>query len=138
MKKLAILAVSILLISCSKPDAQTNSGSTDSPTTFENKFYTDMVFLDATFEKFNVDGNSLPVSVGDAVTVFDKTLNIKITSTTFETNLITPVAYFKSGSTYSLPSSTQYVIYESSRIIIKKIEYPTSYGKDKRQERYSY
>ena len=32
----------------------------------------------------------------------------------------------------------QFQFYESSRIVIKKIEYPTSYGKDKRQERYSY
>jgi len=138
MKKLILLAVSISLFSCSKPDAQTNIGSTDNPSVITDKIYTDLVFLDGTYERLNIDGNNLPVNVGDAVTIFDKTLNIKITSTTFETNLFTPVAYFKSGSTYSLPSNTQYVIYESSRIIIKKIEYPTSYGKDKRQERYSY
>jgi hypothetical protein len=133
MKKLLLItAVAFLLFSCSN-----DSDSTTEPTQ-EVKNYNNLTFLDATYEKLNVDGNQLPVSVGDAVTVFERTTDIQITSTTFETNTIAPVAYYKSGFTYSLPSLTQFIFYEDSRIIIKKIEYPTSYGKDKRSERYSY
>jgi hypothetical protein len=132
MKKLLLItAIAFLLFSCS------NDSETTEPTQ-EVKNYNNLAFLDATYEKLNVDGNQLPVSVGDAVTVFERTTDIQITSTTFETNTIAPVAYYKSGFTYSLPSLTQFVFYEDSRIIIKKIEYPTSYGKDKRSERYSY
>ena len=97
-----------------------------------------MNFLDATYQKLNVDGNELPISVGDAVTIFDPTTHIIITATTFETNDIAPVGYFKTNTTYSLPGQIQFQFYENSRIVIKRIEYPTSYGKDKRQERYSY
>ena len=133
MKKLLLItAIAFLLFSCSN-----DSDSTTEPTQ-EVKNYNNLTFLDATYEKLNVDGNQLPVSVGDAVTVFERTTDIQITNTTFETNTIAPVAYYKSGFTYSLPSLTQFIFYEDSRIIIKKIEYPTSYGKDKRSERYSY
>jgi hypothetical protein len=133
MKKLLLItAIAFLLFSCSN-----DSDSTNEPTQ-EVKNYNNLTFLDATYEKLNVDGNQLPVSVGDAVTIFERTTDIQITSTTFETNTIAPVAYYKSGFTYSLPSLTQFIFYEDSRIIIKKIEYPTSYGKDKRSERYSY
>jgi len=135
MKKILLLAVSIFVLSCSSDDTQTNTEPTPQ---VENKIYNNLIFLDATYERINADGNQLPVSVGDAVTIFEKTTNIKITSSTFETNTITPVTYFKNGSTYSLPSLTQFVIYDSPKIIVKKIEYPTSYGKDKRTERYSY
>jgi hypothetical protein len=133
MKKLLLItAIAFLLFSCSN-----DSDSTNEPTQ-EVKNYNNLTFLDATYEKLNVDGNQLPVSVGDAVTIFERTTDIQITNTTFETNTIAPVAYYKSGFTYSLPSLTQFIFYEDSRIIIKKIEYPTSYGKDKRSERYSY
>jgi hypothetical protein len=133
MKKLLLItAFAFLLFSCSN-----DSDSTTEPTQ-EVKNYNNLTFLDATYEKLNVDGNQLPISVGDAVTVFERTTDIQITNTTFETNTIAPVAYYKSGFTYSLPSLTQFIFYEDSRIIIKKIEYPTSYGKDKRSERYSY
>ncbi len=136
MKKILILAVSIFIFSCSNDDAPNNTDNTIPQV--QDKIYNNLVFLDATYQKLNTNGDQLQVSPGDAVTIFEKTTNIKITSTTFETNTITAVAYFKNGSIYSLPSSTQFEIYESSHIIIKKIEYPTSYGKDKRQERYSY
>jgi len=135
MKKILLLAVSIFVFSCSSDDTQTHTEPTPQ---VENKIYNNLIFLDATYERINADGNQLPVSVGDAVTVFEKTTNIKITSSTFETNTITPVTYFKNGSTYNLPSLTQFIIYDSPKIIVKKIEYPTSYGKDKRTERYSY
>jgi len=139
MKRLFLLATSILLFSCSKPDAQTNTGgSVPIDQQDEIKNYNNMVFLDATYERINANGDQLPVSITDAVTIFDKTTDVKITPTTFETNLIDPSTYFKNGSTYSLPNSVQFSIYENSNIIIKKIEYSTSYGKDKRSERYSY
>jgi hypothetical protein len=89
-------------------------------------------------KQLNVDGNELPISVGDAVTIFEPTTHIEITATTFETNDIAPVGYFKTNTTYSLPGQIQFQFYENSRIVIKRIEYPTSYGKDKRTERYSY
>ena len=133
MKKLLLItAIAFLLFSCSN-----DSDSTNEPTQ-EVKNYNNLTFLDATYEKLNADGNQLPVSVGDAVTIFERTTDIQITNTTFETNTIDPVVYYKTGFTYSLPSLTQFIFYEDSRIIIKKIEYPTSYGKDKRSERYSY
>jgi len=137
MKKILLFAVSVFLFGCSNDDEPNNSLPTDQQQPV-NKIYTNMVFLDATYEKLNTDGNQLQVLPGDAVTIFEKTTSVKITPTTFETNLITPVSYFKTGSTYSLPNLVQFSIYENSNIIIKKIEYLTSYGKDKRSERYSY
>ena len=131
MKKLLfITAIALLFISCSKDEI------TNEPIQ-ETKNYT-LNFLDATYQKLNVDGNELPISIGDAVTIFEPTTHIKITATTFETNDIAPVGYFKTNTTYSLPGQIQFQFYENSRIVIKRIEYPTSYGKDKRTERYSY
>lgn len=130
MKKLLLLLSAILFISCSN-DETTNEQ------TQETQNY-ELTFLDATYQKLNVDGNELPISVGDAVTIFDPTTHIIITATTFETNDIAPVGYFKTNTTYSLPGQIQFQFYENSRIVIKKIEYSTSYGKDKRTERYSY
>ena len=132
MKKLLLItAITLLFISCSN-DETTNETQTQEPQNYE------LTFLDATYQKLNVDGNELPISVGDAVTIFEPTTHITITATTFETNTIAPVGYFKTNTTYSLPEQTQFQFYENSRIIIKRIEYPTSYGKDKRTERYSY
>ena len=131
MKKLLfITAIALLFISCSNDESTTNP-------TQETQNY-ELTFLDATYQKLNVDGNELPISVGDAVTIFDPTTHIIITSTTFETNDIAPVVYFKTNTTYSLPGQIQFQFYENSRIVIKRIEDPTSYGKDKRTERYSY
>lgn len=130
MKKLLfITAIALLFISCS------NDESTE-PTQQTQNY--ELTFLDATYQKLNVDGNDLPISVGDAVTIFEPTTHIEITATTFETNDIAPVGYFKTNTTYSLPGQIQFQFYENSRIVIKRIEYPTSYGKDKRTERYSY
>ena len=131
MKKLLfITAIALLFISCSKDEI------TNEPIQ-ETKNYT-LNFLDATYQKLNVDGNELPISIGDAVTIFEPTTHITITATTFETNDIAPVVYFKTNTTYSLPGQIQFQFYENSRIVMKRIEYPTSYGKDKRTERYSY
>ena len=131
MKKLLfITAIALLFISCSNDEATNDAVQ-------ETKNYT-LTFLDATYQKLNVDGNELPISVGDAVTIFEPTTHIEITATTFETNDIAPVGYFKTNTTYSLPGQIQFQFYENSRIVIKRIEYPTSYGKDKRTERYSY
>ena len=131
MKKLLfITAIAFLFFSCS------NDESTTEPTQ-ETQNY-ELTFLDATYQKLNSEGNELPISVGDAVTIFEPTTHIEITATTFETNDIAPVGYFKTNTTYSLPGQIQFQFYENSRIVIKRIEYPTSYGKDKRQERYSY
>jgi uncharacterized membrane protein len=136
MKKI-ILLLAITLVGCSNPEVQTAPVITLEEVV-SDKNYNNLVYLDGTFEKINSNGDNLPVSIGDPVLTFQKTTNIKITQSTFETNTILPVAYFKNGSTYALPSNTQFFIYETSRIIIKKIEYATSYGKDKRSERYSY
>lgn len=136
MRKI-ILLLAITLVGCSKPDAQTGTSNTPSEVV-SDKIYSNMVYLDGTFERLNTNGDNLPINIGDAVLTFEKTTNIKITSATFESNLIAPVVYFKNGSTYALPASTSYTIYENSRIIVKKIEYATSYGKDRRSERYSY
>lgn len=136
MRKI-ILLLAIALVGCSKPDVQTGTSNTPSEVV-SDKIYNNMVYIDGTFERLNTNGDNLPVNIGDAVLTFEKTKNIKITSTTFESNLITPVAYFKNGSTYTLPASTSYTIYENSKIIVKKIEYTTSYGRDRRSERYSY
>ena len=131
MKKLLfITAIALFFISCSN-DESTND------TTQETQNY-ELTFLDATYQKLNVDGNELPISIGDAVTIFEPTTHITITAATFETNNIAPVGYFKTNSTYSLPGQIQFQFYENSRIVIKRIEYPTSYGTDKRSERYSY
>ena len=130
MKKLLLLLSAILFISCSN-DETTNEQ------TQETQNY-ELTFLDATYQKLNSEGNELPISVGDAVTIFDPTTHIIITATTFETNDIAPVGYFKTNTTYSLPGQIQFQFYENSRIVIKRIEYTTSYGKDKRTERYSY
>ena len=131
MKKLLfITAIALFFISCSNDESTTNP-------TQETQNY-ELTFLDAAYLKLNVDGNELPISVGDAVTIFEPTTHIEITATTFETNDIAPVGYFKTNTTYALPGQTQFQFYENSRIVIKKIEYPTSYGKDKRTERYSY
>ena len=131
MKKLLLItAIAFLFISCSNDESTTD-------TTQETKNYT-LNFLDATYQKINVDGNELPISVGDPVTIFEPTTHITITTTTFETNNIAPVGYFKTNTTYALPGQIQFQFYENSRIVIKRIEYPTSYGKDKRTERYSY
>ena len=131
MKKLLfITAIALLLFSCSNDETTTEQ-------TQETQNY-ELTFLDATYQKLNVDGNELPISVGDAVTIFEPTTHITITATTFETNDIAPVGYYKTNTTYSLPGQIQFQFYENSRIVIKRIEYPTSYGKDKRQERYSY
>jgi hypothetical protein len=136
MKRI-FLILAIALVGCSEPDAQTGTSNTPSEVV-SDKNYNNMVYLDGTFEKINANGDQLPVNIGDAVLTFEKTTDIKITQSTFETNTIAPTTFFKNGFTYSLPGNTQFTIYESSRIIIKKIEYPTSYGKDKRSERYSY
>ena len=131
MKKLLLItAIALLFISCSNDET-----TTDNQTQTQNY---ELTFLDATYQKLNVDGNELPISVGDPVTIFEPTTHITITATTFETNDIAPVGYFKTNTTYSLPGQIQFQFYENSRIVIKRIEYPTSYGKDKRQERYSY
>ena len=131
MKKLLLItAIALLFISCSNDDT-----TTDTQTQTQNY---ELTFLDATYQKLNVDGNELPISVGDAVTIFEHTTHITITATTFETNTIAPIGYFKTNTTYDLPGQTQFQFYENSRIVIKRIEYPTSYGKDKRTERYSY
>ena len=131
MKKLLLLsALLIAFSSCSKDE------TTNEPVQ-ETQNY-ELTFLDATYQKLNVDGNELPISVRDAVTIFEPTTHIEITATTFETNNIAPVVYFKTNTTYSLPGQIQFQFYENSRIVIKRIEYPTSYGKDKRTERYSY
>lgn len=131
MKKLLfITAIALLFISCS------NDETTTEPTQ-ETQNY-ELTFLDATYQKLNVDVNELPISVGDAVTIFEPTTHITIKSTTFETNDIAPVGYFKTNTTYSLHGQIQFQFYENSRIVIKRIEYTTSYGKDKRNERYSY
>lgn len=131
MKKLLfITAIALLLFSCS------NDETTTEPTQKTQNY--ELTFLDATYQKLNVDGNELPISIGDPVTIFEPTTHITITATTFETNDIAPVGYFKTNTTYSLPGQIQFQFYENSRIVIKRIEYPTSYGKDKRTERYSY
>ena len=131
MKKLLLItAIAFLLFSCSNDEA------TSEPTQ-ETQNYT-LTFLDATYQKLNSEGNELPISVGDAVTIFEPTTHITITSTTFETNNIAPVGYYKTNTTYSLPGQIQFQFYENSRIVMKRIEYPTSYGKDKRTERYIY
>ena len=131
MKKLLfITAIVLLFISCSNDESTTNP-------TQETQNY-ELTFLGATYQKLNVDGNELPISVGDPVTIFEPTTHITITTTTFETNNIAPVGYFKTNTTYALPGQIQFQFYENSRIVIKRIEYPTSYGKDKRTERYSY
>lgn len=131
MKKLLLItAIAFLFISCSNDESRTDQ-------TQETQNY-ELTFLDATYQKLNVDGNELPISVGDAVTIFEPTTHITITATTFETNYIAPVGYYKTNTTYSLPGQIQFQFYENSRIVMKRIEYPTSYGKDKRQERYSY
>lgn len=137
MKRILLLAVSILVLSCSTDENNINQYQTPVEV-FENKVYNNLVYINGTFERLNSNGDQLPVSITDAVTIFEKTTSIKITSETFETNTITPIAYFKNGSTYGLPLNTQFSIYEDLRIIVKKIEYNTSYGKDKRSERYSY
>lgn len=137
MRKI-ILLLGITLVGCSKPDAQIGTNNTTDTVQTLDKIYNNMVYLDGTFERLNTNGDNLPINIGDAVLTFDRTTNIKITSATFESNLIAPVVYFKNGSTYALPASTSYTIYENSRIIVKKIEYATSYGKDRRSERYSY
>ena len=131
MKKLLLItAIAFLFFSCSNDESTTDQ-------TQETQNY-ELTFLDATYQKLNVDGNELPISVGDAVTIFEPTTHIEITATTFETNDIAPVVYFKTNTTYSLPGQIQFQFYENSRIVIKRIEYTTSYGKDKRTERYSY
>lgn len=131
MKKLLfITAIALLLFSCSNDEI-----TTDNQTQTQNY---ELTLLDATYQKLNSEGNELPISVGDAVTIFEPTTHITITSTTFETNDIAPVGYFKTNTTYSLPGQIQFQFYENSRIVIKRIEYTTSYGKDKRTERYSY
>ncbi len=131
MKKLLLItAIALLFISCSNDDT-----TTDNQTQTQNY---ELTFLDATYQKLNVEGNELPISVGDAVTIFEPTTHITITETTFETNDIAPVGYFKTNTTYDLPGQIQFQFYENSRIVMKRIEYPTSYGKDKRTERYSY
>jgi hypothetical protein len=132
-----ILLLAITLVGCSKPDAQTETSNTPSEVV-SDKIYNNLVYLDGTFEKFNINGNNLPVNIGDAVLNFEKTTNIKITNETFETNTIAPIGYFNTYTTYALPGHTQFQFYENPRIIIKKIEYATSYGKDRRSERYSY
>jgi len=132
MKKILLLAVFVSLFSCSNDEQPFGDNQN------VDKTYNNLVFLDATYEKLNADGNQLQVLPGDAVTVFEKTTNIKITSTTFETNTISPTSYFINSNIYNLPNLVQFSIYENSNIIIKKIEYQTSYGKDKRSERYSY
>ena len=131
MKKLLLItAIALLFISCSNDDT-----TTDNQTQTQNY---ELTFLDATYQKLNVEGNELPISVGDLVTIFEPTTHITITATTFETNDIAPVGYFKTNTTYDLPGQIQFQFYENSRIVIKRIEYHTSYGKDKRTERYSY
>lgn len=131
MKKLLfITAIALLLFSCS------NDETTTDPQTQSQSY--ELTFLDATYQKLNVDGNELPISIGDPVTIFEPTIHITITATTLETNDIAPVVYYKTNTTYSLPGHIQFQFYENSRIVIKRIEYPTSYGKDKRTERYSY
>lgn len=131
MKKLLfITAIAFLFISCSNDESRTDQ-------TQETQNY-ELTFLDATYQKLNVDGNELPISIGDPVTIFEPTIHITITATTLETNDIAPVVYYKTNTTYSLPGHIQFQFYENSRIVIKRIEYPTSYGKDKRTERYSY
>ena len=131
MKKLLLItAIALLFISCSNDDT-----TTDNQTQTQNY---ELTFLDATYQKLNVEGNELPISVGDLVTIFEPTTHITITATTFETNDIAPVGYYKTNTTYDLPGQIQFQFYENSRIVIKRIEYHTSYGKDKRTERYSY
>lgn len=136
MRKI-ILLLAITLVGCSKPNTQIGTSNTHSEVV-SDKIYNNLVYLDGTFEKFNIEGNNLPVNIGDAVLNFEKTTNIKITNATFETNTIAPIAYFINGNTYTLPANTSYTIYENSKIIVKKIEYATIYGKDRRSERYSY
>jgi len=131
MKKLLLLLSAILLFSCSNDETTTDN----QPQETQNY---ELTFLDATYQKLNSEGYELPISVGDPVTIFEPTTHITITTTTFETNDIAPVGYFKTNTTYSLPGQIQFQFYENSRIVIKRIEYPTSYGKDKRTERYSY
>ena len=132
MKKLLfITAIAFLLFSCSNDETTTDN----QPQETQNY---ELTFLDATYQKLNSEGYELPISVGDPVTIFEPTTHITITTTTFETNDIAPVGYFKTNTTYSLPGHIQFQISENSRIVMKRIEYPTSYGKDKRTERYSY
>ena len=106
MRKI-ILLLGITLVGCSKPDAQIGTGNTPSEVV-SDKIYNNMVYLDGTYERLNSEGNQLPVSPGDAVTIFERTTSLKITATTLETNLISPTVYFKSGSTYSLNAQVQF------------------------------
>ncbi len=76
MKKLLLLLSAILFISCSKDE------TTNEPTQ-ETQNY-ELTFLDATYQKLNIDGNELPISIGDAVTIFEPTTHITITATTFD------------------------------------------------------
>jgi hypothetical protein len=132
MKKLLFTtAIALLFISCS------NDESTTEPTQEPTQNY-ELTFLDARYQKLNIYGEELPISIGDPVTIFEPTTHITITAATFETNDIAPVVYFKTNNTYSLPGQIQFQFSEYSRNVIKIIEYPTRYGKDKRTERYSY
>lgn len=140
MKKIITLLAAIIFASCSSDSVNENvytPPATEDPVSID-KNYQNLVFLDATYQRLNSNGVNLPVSVGDPVTIFERTTFVRINSLGFETNNIQLSTYFLNGITYSLPNSTQFVIYENDRIIFKNIQYPTSYGSDKRTERYSY
>ena len=137
MKKTLLLFTAIFIASCSS-DSVTITEQTPTQNEPQFKNYNNLVYLDATFDRFNMNGDNLPVTNTDQVTIFEKTTFINITPTTFETNNIQSSAFVKNGYTYSLPNGNQFTIYEDSKIIFKKVEYNTSYGHDKRVERYSY
>jgi PBP1b-binding outer membrane lipoprotein LpoB len=136
MKKLILLAVTIIFTGCSN-DETPQTEPVQHQNQYVNENYNNLVFLDATFERLNSNGQQLPVSNTDAVTIFEKTTFIKVTPTTFETNTIAPASYFRTNDIFNI-GTTQFSVYTAQRIIIKKIEYTTSYGKDRRSERYSY
>ena len=137
MKKLILLTLAtVFLTSCSN-DETPQTEPVQHQNQYVNENYDNLVFLDATFERLNANEQQLPVSNTDAVTIFEKTTFIKVTPTTFETNTIAPASYFRTNDIFNI-GTTQFSVYTAQRIIIKKIEYTTSYGKDKRSERYSY
>ncbi|NJN43382.1 MAG: hypothetical protein HC806_00660 [Anaerolineae bacterium] len=106
MKKLTIIiGIILLFISCSTEDMPTEQ-QTQVNETIQNKEYNNLIFNNASFEKLDTNGNQIPLTTGEPITVFEYTTNIKITQSTFETNNILPVAYFKEGNLYSFAPFT--------------------------------
>ena len=134
MKKLLLIITALLFLSCS----DNNEKETEQIQQFQELNLNIVALEQVTFYKQNNEGQQLPITIGEPVTVFDETTFIQIKKNVINTNNIIGSDYYKQGNKYSLENNITILFYENTNILLITTKVLTDYGYYERKELYTY